>query len=727
MPKKKAKNIEWKTPRKIFLVFLFLILVLFGRYCYLALSPTINGRNMKVFAESRNTVSKVLTAKRGTIYDMSGNVLAQNVTSYTLIAYLDENRSTKTQINHVKDIESTAKALAPVLETDEENLRKMLQKGKDEGKYQIEFGSAGKNLTELKKGEIETLNLPGIDFEESYQRYYPNGDFASYILGYAKTNEYVDKNGKTNTSIDGELGIEAKFDDELKGTDGYLMYQQDRFGYKIPDTKEERIDALDGKDIYLTLDSSIQRFAETEVQNMQNEYEPEWTMIAVMDAKTGDILASASTPSFNPNLRNITSYENPLVSNAFEPGSTMKIYTYMCAIDKGTYNGEETFKSGSIEVADAVIRDWNNTGWGTITYDKGFEYSSNVGVSTMINHFIDRDELKDCFRKYGFGQSTGIDLSRELSGNLGFQYPVEVANAAFGQGITTTAIQHLKALSMIANDGQELTPHIVKKIVDPNNGKTTYTRKVEKSAKLVKQSTIDKIKDLMDYVVNSDDPQATGKKYHIDGFNVIGKTGTSQIYDQEKGGYLKGSNDYIYSFAGMYPKEDPEIIIYAAIKQPNIGSSSTLSTSINSLMQNIAKYRNMFEETNKNNSSVTTLKLDSYINKEVADVKKIMEENNINVTVIGNGNKVINQYPNKGETVLSYDRVFLITNGDQGKMPDLLGYSRSDAIYLMRTLGYNYELEGYGYVTAQSIKAGELVGDNTVKITLSEKGENQTQ
>ena len=719
MAKEKAK--EWKTPRKIFLVFFFIIIVLFARYCYLALSPEINGRNMKVFAANRNTVSRILTAKRGTIYDMSGNVLAQTVSSYTLIAYLDEERSTKTQINHVKDIDSTAKALAPVLGADEESLKKMLQKGKDEGKYQIEFGTAGKNLTELKKSEIEELNLPGIDFEESYKRYYPNGDFASYILGYAKTNEYYDKNNKLVTSIDGELGIEAKFDEELKGTDGYLTYQQDRFGYKIPDTKEERIDALDGKNIYLTLDSAIQRFAETEVKKINSEYEPQWSLITVMDAKTGDILASSSTPSFNPNLRNITSYENPLVSNAFEPGSTMKIYTYMCAIDKGTYNGDETFKSGSIEVADAVIRDWNNTGWGTITYDKGFEYSSNVGVSTMINHFINRDEMKDCFKKYGFGTSTGIDLSRELAGNLGFKYPVEVANAAFGQGITTTPIQHLKALSMIANDGQELTPHIVKKIVDSNTGKTTYKRKVEKSAKLVKQSTIDKIKNLMDNVVNSSDPQATGKKYHIDGFNVIGKTGTSQIYDEKSGGYLKGSNDYIYSFAGMYPKEDPEIIIYAAIKQPNVGSSSTLSTSINNLMKNIAKYRNMFEEVTQNNSSVTSLKLDSYINKEVNGVKKIMEDNHINVAVIGNGDKIINQYPNEGEIVLSYDRVFLITNGDQGKMPNLIGYSRSDAIYLMKTLGYKYELEGYGYVTDQSIKAGDVVGDNVVKITLKEK------
>lgn len=717
----KKKNIEWKTPRKIFLVFLFLMFILFGRYCFLALSPTINGRDMEVFAANRNTVSRVLTAKRGTIYDTTGNVLAQNVTSYTLIAYLDEDRSTKNQINHVKDIDATAKALAPILNADEEDLKSRLQKGKDNDKYQIEFGSAGKNLTELKKNEIEKLNLPGIDFEENYQRYYPNGDFASYILGYAKTNEYIDKNGNLTSSIDGELGIEAKFDDDLKGTDGYLMYQQDRFGYKIPDTKEERIDALDGKDIYLTLDSTIQRFAETEVKNMQNEYEPQWAMIAVMDAKTGDILASSSTPSFNPNLRNITSYENPLVTSTFEPGSTMKIYTYMCAIEKGTYQGDEKFKSGSIEVADAVIRDWNNTGWGTITYDKGFEYSSNVGVSTMINHFIDRDELKNCFRKYGFGSTTGIDLSREMAGNLGFQYPVEVANAAFGQGITTTPIQHLRALSMIANDGKALTPHIVSKIVDPNTKKTVYKRKVEKSAKLVKQSTIDKISDLMDQVVNSEDPQATGKKYHIDGFNVIGKTGTSQIYDEKSGGYLKGSNDYIYSFAGMYPKEDPEIIIYAAIKEPNVGSSSTLSTSINSLMQNIAKYKNMFEEVTDNNSSVTSLTLDSYINQNVNDVKSIMDQNNIKTTIIGSGDKIIDQYPSKGETVLSYDRVFLITNGDQGKMPDLTGYSRSEAIYLMKTLGYDYEIEGYGYVTNQSLKPGETVGNNKIKITLKEK------
>ena len=718
---KKAKKInDWKYPRKVFLVFLVIIIIIFARYCFLALSPSVNGRNIQTFAANRNTVSKILTASRGTIYDATGNILANNVTSYTLIAYLDESRSTKTQINHVKDIDKTAEALAGILGTDAETLKQIMQKGKDQNKYQVEFGTIGRNLSELEKTEIENLNLPGIDFEESYSRYYPNGDFASYIVGYAKTNEYTDKTGKLVTSIDGELGIEAKFNDELKGTDGYQSYQQDRFGYKIPDTKEEKIDAIDGKNIYLTIDSSIQRFAETEIKNIESEYEPEWALIEVMDAKTGDILASSSSPSFNPNIRNIVSYENPLVTKVFEPGSTMKIYTYMCAMEKETYNGDETFKSGSIEVADATIRDWNNTGWGEITYDKGFEYSSNVGVSTMINHFIDGDELKDCFKKYGFGEATGIDMSKESSGTLGFKYPVEIANAAFGQGINTTAVQHLKALSMIANDGYEVTPHVVKKIVDPNTGKTTYKRKVEKSDRLVKQSTIDKIKDLMYNVVNSDDPEATGKRYKIEGFDVIGKTGTSQIYNEKTGGYLTGDNDYIYSFAGMFPKDDPEIIIYAAVRRPNVGSSSVLSTSITSLMQNIAKYKNMFTDVTQNNSSVTALTLDTYTNKYTSDVTTELASNNIQTVVIGNGDKIISQYPNAGEEVLSYDKVFLITNGSEGIMPDLTGYSRSEAIYLLKALNINYELTGYGHVTAQSMKAGDMVNGNTVQITLSE-------
>ena len=719
MTKKKQRRKTWKFPQIIFFVFFVVIIILFVRYLYIALSPSVNGINLKEFAANRNTVSKVLNAKRGTIFDATGNILAQNVTSYTLIAYLDPSRK---KGNYVKDIESTAKALASVLEGDEKDIKARLQKGKDENRYQIEFGNIGKNITELKKDEIEDLGLAGIDFIEDYKRYYPNGNFASYILGYAKTNE-KEVNGEIVTSIDGELGIEAKYDDLLKGTDGYLSYQQDRFGYKIPDTAETRTDALDGSDIYLTLDSSIQRFVETEIANIAERFDPNWAVIGVLDADTGDILAASSIPSFNPNTRDITSYQNPLVSEAFEPGSTMKTYTYMCAIEKGTYKGDETFKSGSIEVVDATIRDWNNTGWGTITFDKGYEYSSNVGVVNMIDKFVTRDDLKACFRDYGFGNLTGVDLAREVAGDLDFKYPVEVANAAFGQGLNTTAIQHLQALTIIANDGKMLTPHIVQKIVNPNTGKTTYKRKVEESGQIVSQNTVNKIKDLMYNVVNSDDPAASGRRYKIEGFDVIGKTGTAQIYNEKRGGYLTGDTNYIYSFAGMYPKDDPEIIIYAAVRQPNVGSSITVSDAVNNLMKNIAKYRNMFSESTNNKEEVKLITLDSYTNQKTEVVKAELERDKVKVITIGSGDKIINQYPEKGSKVLSYDKVFLITNGDEGKMPDLTGYSRSEVIYLMNALGYDYQIDGYGYVTGQSVKAGEDALGKTVKITLSEKYE----
>ena len=343
----------------------------------------------------------------------------------------------------------------------------------------------------------------------------------------------------------------------------------------------------------------------------------------------------------------------------------------------------------------------------------------------MIDKFVTRDDLKACFREYGFGELTGVDLAREVSGDLDFKYPVEVANAAFGQGLNTTAIQHLQALTIIANDGKMLTPHIVKKIVNPNTGKTTYKREVEESKQIVSQATVNRIKDLMYNVVNSDDSAASGRRYKIDGFDVIGKTGTAQIYNEKSGGYLIGDTNYIYSFAGMYPKDDPEIIIYAAVKQPNVGSSITVSDAVNNLMKNIAKYRNMFSSENNNSEDVKLITLDSYTNQKTEIVKAELENDKIKVVTIGSGDKVISQYPEKGSEVLSYDKVFLITNGDQGKMPDLTGYSRSEVIYLMKALGYNYEIDGYGYVTGQSIKAGELVNDQTVKITLSEKYEDE--
>lgn len=697
---------------------------------------------MQAFARNRDTARTILPARRGTIFDSEGNTLALNVTSYTVIAYLDESRTTNPEYpKHVVDKEKTADALAPVLSMEKEDLLRLFE---TKNVYQVELGPGGRGISELKKEEVENLGLDGIDFLENTKRYYPNGDFASYIIGYAKsypvkldydTNEELsdeeiiekkkeNSNYKYRSSekIVGELGIESQYDEMLKGKDGKLVYQRDKYGYKIPDTKEERIDAVNGNDIYLTIDSAIQRFVEGALKEEVAIYTPEWMTITVMDAKTGDILATASTPSFDPNIRNIVNYENPLTSYLYEPGSTMKTYTYMCAMEKGTYNGEATYLSGTYTIGEDTIQDWNlGRGWGTISFDKGYEYSSNTGAVTIVNQFITKNELRDCLEKFGFGEQTGIELPRELSGSIKFTYPVEVAAASYGQGITTTAIQQLQGLTLLSNNGKMLTPHIVSKIVDPNTNETVYQRNIKESEQLISKETVEKMKALMYNTVHNRDRGTTGTLFDIERFEVIGKTGTAQIYDSKNGGYLKGSTDYIYSFAGMYPKENPEIIIYAAAKRPSVGQSVVVARVVTSVMKSIAKYKNMFSE-EEGTSSSEKYQMPSAINRFTADVKNELSAKGMNIVTIGDGERIISTIPNPDTTIIKGDRIFLITNGNNITLENLKGWSRVDAMNYLNLLGFKVTSAGYGYVDTQSIEAGTIVTKGMeIALTLVDK------
>ena len=701
--KKKNKKTRWNVSNLIFLFFLLGILILYGQYVYLSLSKSIYGINMKEFAANRNTIKKEKIAERGKIFDVNGDTLALNVTSYTLIAYLDENRldSNKNPM-YVKDKEDTARKLSEVIGADYEYVLERLYKKQ----YQVQFGNYGRNITELKKKEIENLNLPGISFEKTVNRYYPAGNFASHIIGYAKADD--------SGNIKGMLGIESKYDDKLTGVNGYEKYEQDKFGYKIPDTPEENVAAIDGDDIYLTIDSSIQRFVESAIYKVDSEYEPEWTIIEVMDAKTGEILGSSSSKSFDPNdIPSDMDYENPLVSYQYEPGSTMKIFTYMCVMEKGVYNGSETYKSGYFQVDDKDrINDWDKNGWGDISYDTGFEYSSNTAIANLINKHLSKDELKSCFEKYGFGNKTNIELSSEASGSLNFKYPIEILAAGYGQGILTTPIQHLQALSIIANDGTMISPHIVKKEVSKKTGKEIVT-KINKKENVVSQDTVNKIKDLMEKVVADD--WATGHKYYIENFNIIGKTGTAQIY--ENGRYLTGATDYISSISMMYPKDDPKIIIYAATKKPSHNQNYALSDSIQELTKNIAKYYDMFNENyNLNNNNNT---IDNYISKNVEDAKASLANINASVVVIGNGDKVIDQYPKKGVKIVNNNKVFLVTNGSETLMPNMNGWSRIDVIRFCDLIGVSYKINGSGYVISQNIEEGKNI--DSIEVTLENK------
>lgn len=707
----KTRTNKWKSPMIAFCFFLVFIFVLYLQYLYLSLSSNVYGINMQEFANNRNTYSSTLYAKRGTIYDVQGDILATDVSSYTVIAYLDESRTgSSSTLYHVQDKQKTAEALSPLLNMDVDTLLELLNKDA----YQVELGPGGRGISEVLKKQIEELNLPGIDFIESYKRFYPNGDFASYLIGYAKKNEVM-VDDKLENIMQGELGIEVKYDDILKGTNGYISYQQDRYGYKIPDTPEENVPAIDGSDIYLTIDANIQRILEAEADKIVESYDPEWLTVTIMDAKTGDILGSVSEPSFDPNILNITNYENPLTSFVYEPGSVMKIFTYMCAIEKGTYVGNQTYMSGNIDIEGTKIYDWNKYGWGEITYDHGFEMSSNVGTVNMMQNFLTKDDLKQCLTSYGFGSPTNIELPRELSGSLVFNYPVEVAAASYGQGITATPIQQLQALSIIANNGHMLKPNIISKIV--KDGEVTYERQVTKSDRIVSEQTVEKIKELMYNAVNNVEGGAIGTAYIVDGLDVIGKTGTAEIADLENGGYLTGWLDSIYSFSGMFPKDDPEIIIFASIKRPNNGSNIGLKTMSNAIMESIGKYLGLIGgdsiDTNK------SFQIGSYINLNTNDVKESLENKGLDVIVLGNGDRIINQYP-INTTLLQGDKIFLLTNDSNIKMPSLIGYTKIECISLLNLLNVDYEFEGYGYVIEQSIKVGESINDK-IKIILKER------
>ena len=683
---------KWKTPQGIFKIFLVFIVVLFIQLCYLSLFNTVYGIDMQAFAKNRNTYKATIKALRGNIYTSDETVLAQTVTSYTVIAYLSPSRTGNSKKPlHVVDKESTAAALAPLLNMTEERILELLSRDV----YQVELGPGGRDITELKKEEIEALGLPGIDFMEDTKRYYPNGDFASYIVGYAK---------KANNEITGELGIESLYNEELNGVDGSIIQQQDRYGYKIPDTPETNIPAVDGNDIYLTIDSNIQRFVENVADKMEADSKPEWLTISVMEAKTGRILGAASSPSFDPNKLNITNYENPLVSFAYEPGSVMKIFTYLCAMENGVYDGQATYKSGSIRIGDATIYDYNRVGWGTITYDLGLERSSNVAVATMMQTILKKDQLKKCLQDFGFGQKTGIKLPRELEGDISFNYPIETAAASYGQGIATTPVQQLQALSIIANNGTMIKPQIIDKIVDSKTGEIIYKSEVEKVPNVASEENVKYLKELMWNVVNHSG--ATGSAYKVKGYDVIGKTGTAQYFDASTGKYSVAVLDYIYSFSGMFPKDDPDVIIFVTVKKPN--NHNSMPKGVKTLIQDIATYRNTYNKQKSLNSSNSYV-LDDYRGQNTTNIKEQLKSQDLNVVLIGNGEHIIDQYPSAGITLLDEDHVFLVTDEDTITIPNMKGWSKKDVQVFASLANLDAEFEGYGYVFEQNLKANVVL------------------
>lgn len=699
----KNKNATAKIFTLIFFLFIFVLILRLG---YLCLTGKVDGINLKSFANKRNTKKETLYALRGNIYDVNGDVLAQTINSYTIIAYLDESRSKDSKVPlHVVNKEDTAEKLATVLDMSKEQILERLNKKA----YQVEFGSKGKGLTELQKEAIENLNLSGIDFITTHKRYYPNNNFLSYVIGYTSSDE--------NGNMKGLMGIEKQYDEKMTGTNGFVKYQKDLNGYKFPNSNEIRKEKIDGNDVYLTIDSNVQMSLETAINKAQNESSANWIVAVVADAKTGKILGSATSPSFNPNTKDIKNYLNPLVSYTYEPGSVMKTYSYMAALENNpTWDPYNTnCETGPYEIGDDTVRDWNKTGWGLIPYSRGYTLSSNTCVANMIKNYLSKQKLMDYYKKLGFGQKTNIDLPNEYTGKVKFKYDVEVVNAGFGQGITTTPIQQIKALTAISNNGVILNPYIVSKTVNSSTKEVTYKAAVKEGEKVASTETINKIKDLMYRVVNSDSSETTGSKYKMDGYDLIGKTGTAQIANPRTGKYYDGKYDYITSFSGMYPKDDPKVILYVAFQRSY--NSNVLPQTVQTIVRDTAKYLGIFEEAPEINKEVTTYKLGSYKNKTTESVKQSLDALGASYVIFGDGNKVISQYPNKNSKVSTKDKVFIFTNGTI-TMPDLTNYSVKEADVVLSKLGIKHTINASGYIGYQSISAGTVINSD-MEVTLN--------
>ncbi len=314
--KNKRKKRRTKTVSRIMIITLVTIMLLVADVFCVAIEKVHpnSQTDLSPYVDSSNTVVEYTKAMRGNLYDRNGNVIAQDAKTYNIVCILDENRpSIDGEITYVKDKEATASALSKILLIDYDKVLALLS----QDIYQTELGSAGRNLSKNTKDEIEALELPGIEFTDSIQRLYPNHTFASNLIGYA----IADENGSTV----GQMGLELYLDSYLAGQDGKRVYQVDKNGYVLPGMKEETVSAINGNDVYLTLDAGIQQALETAFKETEQKFNATSVWGGVMEIDTGKVIAWGQSPSFDPNsLENITNYNNIGSQSAFEPGSTMK-------------------------------------------------------------------------------------------------------------------------------------------------------------------------------------------------------------------------------------------------------------------------------------------------------------------------------------------------------------------------------------------------------------------
>ncbi|MEH7502429.1 penicillin-binding protein [Neobacillus drentensis] len=686
----------------LFGFFGLLFFVLLFRYFSIQISGEVDGQPLAAKAQEKYSREGNLVALRGDIFDRNGGVIAEDTNAYTLIAILNKKMTTNPKKpQHVKNPDKTAKELSKYLEMDESEIYSILTKGIKNNKFQVEFGKEGRDITHQTKKKIEDLKLPGITFIRESKRFYPNGVFASHLVGYV---DRIEQKDKSITSV-GKMGIEKILNDELTGKNGKVNFESDLWGYILPDEKEKITPAQNGNDVYLTIDQKIQTFLEDAMNKVAKDYKPQKIIAIVADPKTGEILAMGQRPSFDPKTKEgiEKGWHNEAIETSFEPGSTMKIFTLAAAVQEKVFNPNETYQSGSYQVTkkDKAIHDHNYSGWGTISYLEGVQRSSNVAFAKIAKEKLGFEKFREYLTKFGFDKPTGIDLPDETSGKIQFTYPIEKITTAYGQGTAITPIQQVQAATAIANDGKMIKPHVVKKIINHDTGETIKAAVPEVVSTPITKETAKQVRDILETVVTS--PKGTGGRYKIDGYSVAGKTGTANI-PGPNGRYLQGADNYMFSFLGMAPKDDPKLIVYVAVQQPDLDGTGLgalpVSAIFNPVMKNSLHYLNI--QPSKSQKAQLN-KLSDFIGKSADETEKELKAKGIETVVIGKGTKVVRQLPESGTTVLEGEKVIIQTNGEK-IAPDMTGWSLRDVMKVANIAGLKLNSKGQGYVTQQNIK-----------------------
>jgi len=712
----------------LFAVFLVNFAVIIG-------SGSKFGTDLVKEAKKVHQITRTVPAKRGTIYDRNGVPIAEDATSYNVYAVIDKKYKSATgKILYVEDAQfnKVAEVFHKYLDMDEAYVKEQLSQP---NLTQVSFGAKGNGITYANmmaiKKDLKDASVEGIDFTTSPNRSYPNGQFASSFIGLAQLHENEDG----SKSLLGTSGMESSLNSILAGKDGIITYEKDRLGNIVPGTEQVSQQTVDGKDVYTTISSTLQSFMETQMNAFQEKVKGKYMTATLVSAKTGEILATTQRPTFDADTKEgITKdfvWRDILYQSNYEPGSTMKVMTLAAAIDNNTFPGGEVFNSSELKVADVTIRDWDVneglTGGRMMTFSQGFALSSNVGMTLLEQKMGDATWL-DYLNRFKFGVPTRFGLTDEYAGQLPADNIVNIAQSSFGQGISVTQTQMIRAFTAIANDGVMLEPKFISALYDPNDQSVRKSQKeivgnpVSKDAASLTRTNMVLVG--TDPVYGTMHNHSTGKPtVTVPGQNVALKSGTAQIADEKHGGYLVGTTNYIFSAVSMNPAENPDFILYVTVQQPEHYSGIQLGEFANPILERAVAMKDSLnlQSTAKTLDQVTNQSayaMPSIKDISPGDLAEALRRNIVQPIVVGTGTKIKESSVEEGTDLVPNQQVLLLSDKAE-EVPDMYGWTKATAEAFSKWLNIELVFEGSGSnVQKQDVRANTAIKD-IKKITLT--------